>query len=78
MRDSDTYMAIVEEGLEKGVEKGRLEEVKKIILRLGRKSLGTPSKRATASVDAISDIDRLESLLDRITDVTTWRELLAK
>jgi predicted transposase YdaD len=78
MRESDTYLAIVEEGMEKGMEKGRLEEVKKMILRLGRKTLGAPGKRATADLDAITDIDRLETLLERLSDVKTWRELLAR
>jgi predicted transposase YdaD len=85
MRDSDTYMAILEEGMEKGmkegmkegIEKGRIEEVKKLIDRMGRKMLGPPGKRATAALEAITDLKRLEHLAYRVIDVKSWKELLA-
>ncbi len=85
MRDSDTYMAILEEGMEKGLEKGmetgfekgRIEEVRRILDRLGRSKLGAPNKKALATLEAITDLDRLESLAERIIKVKTWKELLA-
>ena len=77
MRDSDTYMAILDEGREEGREEGRLDEVKKMIVRLGQKSLGTPDENVKTTLEAITDLDHLEALVDRIAEVKSWQELLA-
>ena len=73
MRDSDTYMAIIDEGR----EIGHVEEIKKMIFRLGQKSWGIPDESVKTSLAAINDLDRLEFLFDRIRDVKSWQELLA-
>ncbi len=70
MRDSDTYMEILEEG---GVA-----ELKKMILRLGQKSFGPADQNIRTFLAGIDDLDRLELLHERILDVKNWRELLAK
>jgi hypothetical protein len=69
MRESDTYMAILDEG--------RIDEVKKLILRFGQKSCGAPAESVLASLAAITDLERLELLLERSRDIKTWEELLA-
>ena len=69
MRDSDTYLAILDEGA--------VEEAKKLILRFGQKSLGAPGETVTATLAAITDLERLERLHDRLGDVKSWQELLA-
>ena len=69
MRDSDTYLAILDEG--------RIEEVKKLILRLGPKWLGVPAENVAAALAAITDLERLERLHQRLGDVRSWEELLA-
>ena len=69
MRDSDTYLYILDEG--------RIDEVKKLILRFGQKSLGTPGESVTATLAGITDLERLELLLERVGDVQSWEELLA-
>jgi hypothetical protein len=69
MRDSDTFMGIIDEG--------RLAEVKKLILRLGQKKLGNPDENVTTFLAGTDDIDRLEFLHERILDVKSWQELLA-
>jgi predicted transposase YdaD len=73
MRDSDTYLAILDEGR----EEGRVEEVKKLIVRFGQKSLGTPGESVTAALASMTDLERLEFLLERVGQVQTWQELLA-
>ena len=73
MRDSDTYMAIIDEGR----EIGHVEEIKKMIFRLGQKSCGAPDESSEGAFAAINDLDRLESLYERIPDVKSWQELLA-
>jgi hypothetical protein len=69
MRDSDTFMSIIDEG--------RLEEVKKVVLRLGQKKLGVADETVRAFVAGNEDVDHLEFLLERILDVKSWQELLA-
>ncbi len=69
MRDSDTYMAILDEG--------RVEQTKKLILRLGQKTLGAPEETVKATLAGLTDLDRLEHLLERLSEVKTWQELLA-
>jgi hypothetical protein len=69
MRESDTYLAILDEG--------RLEEAKKLIFRLGQRRFGPPSEGIHARLTAETDLDRLEFLGERLLDVSSWEELLA-
>jgi hypothetical protein len=78
MRESVTYTAIVEEGVEKGIKKGRLQELRRMIKKLGRKALGPASKKAIARIAAIDDRRRLEGMLERLGDVRNWNELLGE
>ena len=68
MHESDTYLAILDEG--------RLDEVRKLVLRLGRKKFGTPSDDVVTTVKGIEDLERLERLIDGLTETSTWQELL--
>jgi predicted transposase YdaD len=81
MRDSDTYQAILDEGraegLIQGEARGRAEEARQLLLRLGRKRLGEPEATVEAAVQAINDLERLELLAERVSDVKSWPELLA-
>ena len=77
MRESSTYQAILTEGREEGREKGRVEEARAILLRLGRKHLGPPDERVREAITRLSDHERLEELSERVTDVASWAELLA-
>ena len=69
MRESSTYQAILDEG--------RIEEAQKMILRLGRQKFGSPNDLIAAALQAITDLERLERMGDRILSVSTWNELLA-
>ena len=69
MRESDTYMAIIEEG--------QLDQTKMLILRSGRKSLGAPNDAVTTALAGIADLERLERIHDRLGEVGSWQELLA-
>ena len=81
MKDSVTYQAILREGeavgLEKGTEIGRIEEIRRILLRQGNKRFGKPTRAITAKLQAIGSLDRLEGLAERLLEVETWKELLA-
>jgi predicted transposase YdaD len=84
MRDSTTYQAILDEGRAEGEIrgraegeiKGRAEEARRLLLRLGRKHLGDPEQAVEAAVRAITDVERLELLAERITEVSSWLDLL--
>jgi hypothetical protein len=70
MKDSDTYLAILEEGEE--------AKAKKVILRQGQKRYGPPDESITGRLEGITDLNRLDRLIDRLFDAaaTSWSELL--
>jgi predicted transposase YdaD len=73
MKESVTYQAIVDEGR----AEGRLTEARAILLRQGRKRFGPPSMEVRGALEAITSIERLELLAERLLDVESWQELLA-
>ena len=66
MRDSSTYQLILDEG--------RLDEARKMLLRVGRKRCGAADAATLTSLQAITDLERLETLTERSLDVKTWQE----
>jgi predicted transposase YdaD len=64
------------EGRREGQAEGAVDEARTTLLRQGRKKLGPLSEAVQARIAAIRDLDRLNDLLDRILDVSTWDELL--
>lgn len=68
MQESDTFQAILDEG--------RLDQARKMVLRLGRKTLGPPPDDVVTTVQGIEDLERLERLIESYNDVSTWQELL--
>jgi hypothetical protein len=67
MRDSDTYLAILDEGRE--------DQIKKDILRLGQKRFGPADATGVTRLHAITDLDRLERLHDRLLEASGWQDL---
>ena len=80
IEDSWVYQDIFTKGRAEGEARGRAEgkvkEARKILLRQGRKRLGEPDSD-TGRGRGHRDLDRLDLLLDRLLDVSTWDELLA-
>ncbi len=70
MEESDTYMAIIDEGRER--------EARKIILRLGQQRFGPPTEEVRTRVQAIADLGRLEQLIDAILTAASWSDLLQR
>ena len=70
MKDSDTYMAIIEEGEE--------VKAKNVILHQAQKRFGPPGESIAARLQGITDLDRLDRLIDRLFDATamSWQDLL--
>lgn len=72
MKDSDTYLAILDEGR---VE-GRKEQVQSDIIRLGRKRFGLNDEPILDQLKSITDLERLHRIHDRVLDATGWQDLL--
>jgi len=68
MQESDTYLAILDEGAEK--------EARKLVLRLGQQRFGPPSEAVLAALTAITDLERLERVFDRLLQARDWQDLL--
>jgi predicted transposase YdaD len=82
MKDSVTYQEIVEEGVAKGIVRGRQEGAvsafREALLVVGRDHLGkAPGARVKAAVEAIDDLEELKRLTVRALHVSTWEELLS-
>jgi predicted transposase YdaD len=82
MRESSTIQAFIEEGrrkgLEEGLEEGRAGEARKIILRQGRIRFGEAGDAVRSRLEAISDLEQLELLGDRLLIVSSWDQLLGQ
>lgn len=76
MRESTTYMAILEEGMAEGITKGAIAEAKKFLLLFGTDRLGPPDAAVNKALDRINDLTRLEALGERLLRATSWQELL--
>ncbi|NUQ65325.1 MAG: hypothetical protein HUU20_22895 [Pirellulales bacterium] len=74
MKDSVTYQAIVEEG----VEKGRLEEARTVLLDLGAERFGAPGEEVEAAIARLDDLTHLRRLHRRLLHASSWRELLSE
>jgi hypothetical protein len=68
MRDSDTYQAILDEG--------RIEEARKLLLRLGQKRFGPADEAVSNALTLIEDLERLEQMIAGLDDTSSWQELL--
>ncbi len=80
MQESTTYQAILKEGRKEGLNEGRITGEQKILILLGTKKFSKPDATTLAAIEAIRDVERLESLSERIIDpdVRDWTSLLAR
>ena len=68
MQESDTYLAILDEGQ----EKARRED----ILLFGEERLGPADESVKAQLNTITDLDRLKRLVRRAAKAANWQEIL--
>ncbi len=82
MQESTTYQAILREGRNvgrnEGLIEGRVSEAQRLLLMLGEARFGKSDETCRSFVEAILDVERLESLTKRIldTNVEDWNGLL--
>lgn len=56
---------------------GRLEALRTLVIRQGRKKFGkSATRKQQQEVISMTDVGRLESLVDRLFDVNSWTDLL--
>jgi hypothetical protein len=67
MRDSDTYLAILDEGRE--------AQLKEAILLLGQDKFGPGDAAITTQLEGITDLDRLKRILRHILRASDWQDL---
>jgi hypothetical protein len=68
MKESTTYQGIIEEG--------RIDQTRRLLVRLGGKRFGKPSVAVQAAIDGVTDLDKLERMTDRLMTAKNWRELV--
>lgn len=68
MRESSTYMSILEEGT--------IEHMREVLLKLGTEKFGVPTERQARQLSRIDDLERLDRLALRLIKVDTWAALL--
>lgn len=78
MKESSTYQALLAEGEERGILKGEALALRKILIRQGTRRFGAPDAQTQSAIEAITSIDVLEALIDRVFDVESWEDLLAR
>jgi hypothetical protein len=64
-------------GRQEGREEGRIAATQTVLLRLGSKRFGAPDEKTAAELTAITSIEQLEGLIERVLDVENWTELLS-
>jgi hypothetical protein len=66
--ESDTYLAIMDEGREK--------QAKEIILMLGDERFGSADEATKTKVNAVTDLKRLRRITGRLFEASSWNYLL--
>jgi len=69
MEESTTYQWILAQGA--------IKEARKILTSMGREHFGSPDAETRAALEAITDLEYLETSIHRVAKVSSWRELLA-
>jgi predicted transposase YdaD len=78
MKESDTYQAIIEEGMAKGLAEGRASEARSILIRQGRQRFGEPDAKILALINGANSLEELERMTDRVLIVSNWVELIGR
>jgi hypothetical protein len=68
MHESDTYLAILEEGGEKAI--------REVILGLGEDRVGPPDESVKTSLNGITDLNRLKRMARQAPKAASWQEIL--
>lgn len=66
-----------QEGKQEGRELGRVDGVRDALLRLGRQKFKKPpTRKQQQQLEAIADLNHVQSLIDQVLNVDSWAQLL--
>jgi hypothetical protein len=68
MQESDTYLAIVDEG--------RAKQARKYILIVGEQRCASADECITAQLEGITNLERLDRMFRRALKATSWQAIL--
>jgi hypothetical protein len=68
MHESDTYLAILDEGEEKGIRES--------ILAVGEEKFGPPDEAVKSNLNLVTDLNRLKRMVRRAVKAASWQEIL--
>jgi hypothetical protein len=68
MHESDTYLAILDEGQEKASRKA--------VLVVGEERFGPADESVKAQLSTVTDLERLERMVRRAVKAAGWQEIL--
>lgn len=74
MKESSFYQLILDEGR----AEGETREAIKLLKKLGTRRFGPPDPSVVVAIEASTDLERIEVLLERLLEVSSWEELLAQ
>ena len=75
LKESSYYQSILAEGRVEGRAEGEILALKRSLIRRAERRLGTISAEDRAKIEALTEVDRVEALDDRVLDISTWTEL---
>jgi hypothetical protein len=76
MEVPSTYRGLERLAFILGFQQGRVEEARRIVLRLGEKQFGPPDAAARGLVESTSDLVQLETWAVRLLSAGSWKQLL--
>lgn len=65
----------IQQGIQEGIQQGLLQGQRNAVLRQMRKRFGDLPADIVATVEAIQEEAQLDTLLDEVITVTTWKEM---
>ena len=63
-----------EQFVSEGFEEGCLLEVRKLALKIGQDRFGPPDQTARAKIESITDLERLEQLVEDLAFTAGWSD----
>jgi len=76
-RDPSVYKLFYEEVVALERAKGRPKVAREVILALGELKLRVPPPGIAATLESITELAKLEAIIDGLVVATSWQDLLA-
>jgi hypothetical protein len=67
---------LLAKGKSEGKLEGKIEQAQSFVIRLGAKRFGGADSETLATLSNIQDLERLERIVERVAETSSWAELL--